>query len=66
MSSSVYIDDRNKDFLILGERSTQELDDTTLIAEAKYPTNFTQSRKSVSLSLHYLEATVSYLLMSEK
>ena len=35
MSSSVYINDRNKNILILGEGSTQGLDDTTLTAEAK-------------------------------
>ena len=39
--------------LILGEGPTQELDDTTLTAEAKYPINFTQSGKWFVLSLHY-------------
>ena len=29
MSLSVHIENKNKDFLILGERSTQELDGTT-------------------------------------
>ena len=37
MSSYVYIDNKNKDNLILGERPTQGLDDTTLIIETKYP-----------------------------
>ena len=32
-----------KDLLIIGEGPTQRLDDTTRAAEAKYPTNFTQS-----------------------
>ena len=41
MSSSVHVDNENKDILILGEGSTQELDDTTLTTEAKYPINFT-------------------------
>ena len=31
--------------LILGEVSTQGLDDTTVTAEAKYPINFTKPRK---------------------
>ena len=53
MSSSVHIDNDNKDILILNERSAQRLDDTTLTAEAKYPINFTQSRKKIVLSLHY-------------
>ena len=53
MSSSVHIDNKNKDILILGEGPTQELDDATLTAEAKYPINFTQPRKRFVLSLHY-------------
>ena len=53
MSSYVHIDNKNKNILILGEGPTQGLDDTTLAAEAKYPTNFTQSNKKSILSLHY-------------
>ena len=41
MNSSVPIDNKNKDILILGEGLTQTLDDTTLTAETKYPINFT-------------------------
>ena len=52
MSSSVYIDNKHKDILILGEGTIQGLDDTTLTAEAKYPINFTQSGKRFVLSLH--------------
>ena len=52
MSSSVYIDNKNKDTLILGEGPTQGLDDT-LTAEAKYPINFTQSEQKFVLHLHY-------------
>ena len=44
-SSSVHIDIKNKDILILGEETTQWLDDTTLTVEAKYPINFTQPHK---------------------
>ena len=43
MSSSVHDDNKGKDILILGERATQGLDDTTLTAEAKYSTNFSRS-----------------------
>ena len=53
MSSSVHVDNKEKDILILGEGPTQQLDDTTLTAEAKYPINFTQSGKRFVLSLHY-------------
>ena len=52
-SLSVHIDNKNKDISILGEGSTQELDDTPLTAEAKYLINFTQPRKRFVLSLHY-------------
>ena len=45
MSSSVHIENKGKDILLLGEGSTQGLDDTTLTAEAKYPVNFTQPNK---------------------
>ena len=47
----MHIDNENKDILILGEGPTQELDDATLTAEAKYPVNFKQT--GFLLSLHY-------------
>ena len=53
MSSSVHIDNKHKDILILGEGPTQRLDDTTLTAKAKYPIDFTQPNKRFVLSLHY-------------
>ena len=54
MSSSVDIDNKGKDILILGEGPTQELNDTTLTAEVKYPINITQSEKRFVLSLLYI------------
>ena len=53
MSSLVHFNNKGKDILILGEGTTQGLDDTTLTAEAKYPVNFTQAGKRSVLSLHY-------------
>ena len=41
MISSVHVDNKNKDILILAEETTLGLDDTRLIVEAKYPINFT-------------------------
>ena len=41
MSSSLHIDNKEKDILILGKGRTQGLDGTTFTAEAKYPSNFT-------------------------
>ena len=52
-SLSVYIDNKGKYILILGEGPTQGLDDTTLLAEAIYPINFTQPNNRFVLSLHY-------------
>ena len=53
MSSSVYIDNKRKDILILGKGPTQGLDGTTFTTEARYPINFTQSRKRFALRLPY-------------
>ena len=52
MSSSVHVDYKGKDILILGEGPTRGLNHT-LTAEVKYPINFTQSGKRFVLSLHY-------------
>ena len=49
----MYIADKNKDILTLGEGPTQRLDDAILTAEAKYPIDFTQARDWFVLSLHY-------------
>ena len=46
-SSSVHINNKNKDILILGKGPTQRLDDITLTAEGEYHINFTQARKSM-------------------
>ena len=53
MSSSVHIDNKKKDILVLGERPTQGLNDTTLKAEAKFSINFSRSNRKFCLSLHY-------------
>ena len=52
MSSSVHVDNKGRDILVLGEVPTQGLDDMTLTAEAKYPINFKQSGKIFVLILH--------------
>ena len=49
ISSSVHIDNENKDILILGEGPTQGLEDTTLTVEAKFPISFTQSEKKICI-----------------
>ena len=53
MSSSEDVNNKEKDMLIVGKGTTQELNGTTFTAEALYPINFTQSEKRFVLSLHY-------------
>ena len=53
MSSSLHIDNKNNDILILSKEPTQGVDDTTLTAKAYYPISFTQLKKRFVLSLHY-------------
>ena len=53
MSSSVHIDNKKKDILILGKGSTQGLENTTLTAEAVYSINLSRSNRRFSLNLHY-------------
>ena len=42
MNSTAHIDNKKKNIFIIGEGVTKGLDGTTLIAEAKYPINFSQ------------------------
>ena len=53
MSSSVHINNKNKNILNLNEGPTQQLNGTTSTAETKYPINFTELRKRFVLILHY-------------
>ena len=53
MSSSVHIDNKKKDILILVKGLTQKLDDTMLTAEAQYSINFSRLDRKFCLSLHY-------------
>ena len=51
--SSVHADNKKKNILVLGEVPTQGLDNTTITAEAKHPTNFTEAKKRLVLRLNY-------------
>ena len=59
-SSSAHIDNKKKDFLVLGKCPTQGLDGTTLTAEKIYLISFTEHNKTFCLSLYYNGAN-SYL-----
>ena len=62
MSSSIHVDNKKKDILILGRGPTQGLE-STLTAEKMYSINFTEKNKTFCLRLHYNEAT-SYLFVN--
>ena len=52
-SSSVQVDNRKKDILILGKDLSQGLDDTTLTAEKNMLQILIRDRKKFCLCLHY-------------
>ena len=52
-SSSLLIDNKNKNILVRGEGTTQGLDNTIITAGDKYPINFTEFGKIFVFSLHY-------------
>ena len=49
----MHIDNKKKETLVLGEGTTQELDDTAITAKAKYFIDFSKSQRRFCLSLHY-------------
>ena len=63
MSSSVHVDNKGKDILILGKGPTQGLGEHSLTAEKMYSINFTVTKKKFCLSLHYNGAN-SYLFVN--
>ena len=66
MSSSVHIDNKGKDILILGKGPTQGLDDTTLTAKAKYPIKFAEQNKRLLSSPYYNESNSLSFVMLQK
>ena len=62
MSSSIHIDNKKKDILVLRRGPTQGLE-STLTAEKMYSINFTVTIKKFCLSLHYNGAN-SYLFVN--
>ena len=60
MSSSVHVDNKWKNILILGYGQTQRLPDDTLTPEAKYSINFTQSNIKFCLSVYY-NGSISFI-----
>ena len=63
MNSSIQVDNKGKDILILGKGPTQGLGEHSLTAEKMYSINFTVTKKRFCLSLHYNGAN-SYLFVN--
>ena len=61
--SSVHIDNKEKDILILGSGPTQGLGEDSLTAEKMYSINFSETRKKFFLSSHY-NGVNSYLFVN--
>ena len=53
MNSSIHIDNKGKDILILGFGPTQGLSEHSLTAEKMYSISFTVTKNKFCLSLHY-------------
>ena len=64
MSSSVHVNNKKKNILMVGESPKQGLDGTTLTAGKRYWINFTATRKKFCLSLLYNGAN-SYLFVND-
>ena len=62
MSTSIHVDNKRKDILVLGRGLTQELE-STLTAEKMDSINFIVTKKKFCLSLHYNGAK-SYLFVN--
>ena len=62
MSSSIHIDNKKKDILVLGRGPTQGLE-STLTAEKMYSINVTVTKKKFCLTLHY-NGVNSYLFVN--
>ena len=62
MYTSIHIDNKKKDILVIGSGPTQGLE-STLTAEKMYSINFTVAKKKFCLSLHY-NGVNSYLFVN--
>ena len=63
MNSSIQVDNKGKDILILGIGPTQGLGEHSLTAEKMYSINFTVTNVQFCLSLHY-NGENSYLFVN--
>ena len=65
MSSSVHANNRTRNISVLGKDFIQGIDNTTVYVEKMYSINFSATKKTFCLSLHY-NGDNSYLLVNRK
>ena len=65
MSTSIHIDNKKKDILVLERGPTQGLE-STLTAEKMYSINFTVMKRTFCLSLHYNVCTSYFFVNGEE
>ena len=66
MSCSELVDNKKKSILVLGKTPTQELDDTKIKGEAKYPVNFTRSRRKFKQQFLICECSKNASILSKR
>ena len=66
MSSSLHVNNKNKDILILGKRQTKGLDNISLTAEATYSISFSRSERKLCLSFHYNRSNSFFFINATK
>ena len=66
MSSSLHVNNKNKDILILGKGQTKGLDNTSLTAEATYSISFSRSERKFCLSLRYNRSNSFFFINATK
>ena len=59
----MHIDGRNKNILSLGEWPTQDLENTTITAEAKYSINVTKSGKKDLCEVYIIMELIAFYLL---
>ena len=62
----VHTDSKKKYILVLGEVPTEHLDDTTIIAKAKYSISFTRSGRKFCSILHYYRSNKNMSFQSKR
>ena len=66
LNSSIHVDNKGKDILIIGKRPTQRLGEHSLTSEKMYLINLSKGNIRFYLSFHTMEQIVICLVMAQK